>query len=193
MRIIAATNNHDKLKEFRQILSPFGYEVMSLKEAGIAADVEESGSTFLENAIIKAKTIMALSGQIALADDSGLEVLALDGEPGVYSARYAHGSDEDRMNKLLQRMYGIDDRRARFVCEVALCFTDGQIVSCRGECEGKITDQPKGVNGFGYDPIFYIDQFKGTFAELVAEEKNKISHRGVALQKLREKLSQQDK
>ena len=155
-------------------------------------DVEEDGSTFEENAIIKAKAISAKAGCLVLADDSGLEIDYLDKEPGVYSARYM-GEDTPytiKNNKLIERLDGVakEDRTARFVCVIAAAFPDGKVWTTRGTMEGYIGYEEKGENGFGYDPIFFLDEFGCSSAELSMEEKNKISHRGKALRAMREKL-----
>ncbi len=189
MKILAATNNEHKLREFSQILSPLGFEVVSIKSLGIDIDPEENGKTFEENALIKAKAFSEASGLPVISDDSGLEVIALDLAPGVYSARYAPGSDSDRVNKLLENMQNIKDRTARFVSAVVIVYPDGKTVTARGECYGTITEKPIGENGFGYDPVFFVEKFGKTFAQLTADEKNQISHRGVALEKLHKKLT----
>ena len=181
MKIILATNNANKLREFSEILSPMGMEVLSQKEAGADIEADETGSTFEENAYIKAKAVYDLLKMPVVADDSGLEVDALNGEPGVYSARYAEPGH--RCAKVLDKMKEVpDDRRtARFVC--CICYIDekGEPHTVRGECEGRIGYERRGENGFGYDPIFYVDG--RSFAELSADEKNAISHRGRALEK----------
>ena len=193
MKLLAATNNKNKLREFKEILTPLGFDIISMAESGIEADPEENGITFLENAMIKATEICRLANVPVLADDSGLEVDALDGAPGIYSARYAPGSDSDRVNKLLSDMEGKENRAARFVSAVVICYPDGKSISAIGTCEGVISDAPAGENGFGYDPIFYVQQYERTYAQLSADEKNAISHRGVALRKLREKLEGEEK
>ena len=191
-KIIFATGNEGKMKEIREILGDLDAEILSLKEAGIDVDVEEDGSTFEENAIIKAKAISAKAGCLVLADDSGLEIDYLDKEPGVYSARYM-GEDTPytiKNNKLIERLDGVakEDRTARFVCVIAAAFPDGKVWTTRGTMEGYIGYEEKGENGFGYDPIFFLDEFGCSSAELSMEEKNKISHRGKALRAMREKL-----
>lgn len=184
MKVLAATNNEHKLREFREILSPLGYEIVSPKELGITADPDETGETFEENAKIKAEAFAEVSKMAVLADDSGLETDFLNGGPGVYSARYAEGSDADRVNKLLEVMGNSENRGARFVSVIVMIFDDGRTVTARGECEGKIAMKPSGENGFGYDPVFYVESYGKTFSELTADEKNKISHRGRALEHL---------
>ncbi len=192
MRLIAATRNKGKLNEIAQILAPFPFDIISMAEAGITEDIEENGSTFEENALIKARKVMEISGEIVLADDSGLEVDYLNGAPGVYSARYAGegASDTDRNRKLLGALEGVaaDKRSARFVCAIAVVFPDGNYIVVRGTCEGMIALEPKGSSGFGYDPLFYIPSLGATIAQLDAVTKNSISHRGNAFRKLVEKL-----
>ena len=189
-KIVAATNNKNKLREFKEILSPLGYQIISLKDLGLDIEVEETGTTFEENSLIKAKAVLKATGMASLADDSGLMVDALGGEPGIYSARYCEGSDADRINYLLEKMKDIPDekRTARFVSAITLMFTDGDIVTAKGTCEGKIAKAPSGKNGFGYDPVFYVEKYGKTFAELSAEQKNLISHRGNALSELQKQL-----
>lgn len=191
-KIIFATGNQDKMREIREILADMDVEVVSMKEAGIHADIVEDGTTFEENAVIKAKTICKMTGEITLADDSGLEIDYLNKEPGIYSARYM-GEDTSYHIKnanLIQRLEGVPDekRTARFVCAVAAAFPDGTIKTVRGTMEGLIGYEEKGENGFGYDPIFYLPEYGCTSAELSMEEKNKISHRGKALQAIRSEL-----
>ena len=191
-KIIFATGNQDKMREIREILADMDVEVVSMKEAGIHADIVEDGSTFEENAVIKAKTICDLTGEIVLADDSGLEIDYLNKEPGVYSARYM-GENTDYHIKnanLIQRLDGVPDeqRTARFVCAIAAAFPDGRVETVRGTMEGRIGYEEKGANGFGYDPIFFLPEYGCTSAELSMEEKNKISHRGKALQAIKEEL-----
>lgn len=189
-KIVAATNNKNKLREFKEILSPLGYQIVSLKDLGIEIEVEETGKTFEENSMLKAKAILEATGMASLADDSGLEVDALGGEPGIYSARYCEGSDADRVAFLLDKMKDVPDgkRSARFVSAITLMFTDGDVVTARGTCKGKIAHEPAGKNGFGYDPIFFVESYGKTFAELSPEQKNMISHRGNALSELQRQL-----
>lgn len=186
MKFLIATNNAHKLEEIRRILAPYSIEAMSLKEAGITSNPEENGSTFEENARIKAVAAMKASGMPAVADDTGLMVDALNGAPGVYSARYAgeNATDRDRVNKLLYEMRDVPEgkRTARFVCVVCCAFPDGKIISVRGECEGSIAFEPQGTGGFGYDPIFIEKSTGRSFASLAGEEKNRLSHRGKALE-----------
>lgn len=186
-KILLATRNKAKVKEYSNLLHGIPYEIVSLEDIGITQDVEESGKTFDENATIKAKTYAKLSGLVAIADDSGLEVDALGGEPGVRSARYAgEGStDKERIDYLLKKMKGIpsEQRAARFRCVIAVATPAGEVKICEGKCDGVITFEPRGKNGFGYDPIFYLPKHKSTMAEISMEEKNKISHRGKAAAK----------
>ena len=194
MKAIVATNNKYKLQEIREILSDIGWGVFSLNDLGIHIDIEETGTTFEENALIKAREICKITGEISIADDSGLEVMALKGEPGVYSARYAgiDGEDKDSANnkKLLKNMENIpmDKRQSRFCSAIAIVFPDGREIITKGYINGKIGFEEKGNNGFGYDPLFVIDGLDKTMAELIFEEKNKISHRANALKKMKEKL-----
>lgn len=191
LTVIAATQNKHKLTELRAIMEKFGMEVISQGEAGFGdIDVVEDGETFEENSYKKANEIMKLSGKIAVADDSGLAVDFLNGAPGVYSARYAgeHKSDEDNNNKLLRELEGTENRSAKFVSVVTMVYPDGRVLSARGECPGKIIREPRGNGGFGYDPLFVPDGFEKTFAEITSEEKNTVSHRAKALEKLEEML-----
>ena len=205
-QIIFATGNAGKMKEIREILNGTGWNVLSLKDAGIDADIEENGTTFEENAKIKAEGIRnwclengipgcsGISAEeiIVLADDSGLEIDWLGGEPGIYSARYM-GEDTSYHIKnasLIERLNGVPDekRTARFVCAVAAAFPDGSVKTVRGTMEGRIGYEEKGENGFGYDPIFYLPEYGCTSAELSGKEKNKISHRGKALRAIKDEL-----
>ena len=191
-KIIFATGNEGKMREVRVILGDLGAEILSLKEAGIQAEAEENGTTFEENAVIKAKEIMEKTGALVLADDSGLEVDALNGEPGIYSARYmGHETSYHIKNKnLIERLEGKtgEERSARFVCAIAACFPDGRVLTTRGTMEGQIGYEEKGENGFGYDPIFYLPEYQCYSGELPLEEKNKLSHRGKALRLMKEQL-----
>ena len=193
MKIIAATKNKNKLREFGEILK--GFEIISQEEAGVDIDVEETGATFEENSYLKAKAIYDITGITTIADDSGLCVDALGGEPGVYSARYGGEGydDKGRVQLLLKNMKDVPDeeRTARFVCVITLVGDEG-VLTARGECEGRIDYEPKGENGFGYDPVFYVDRFEKTLAEVTPEEKNSISHRGKALKIFAEKLSEKE-
>lgn len=192
--IILASNNKDKVKEVKEILK--GYDIISMKEAGIDVDIEENGTTFEENALIKARAIMKLTGQITMADDSGLEIDYLNKAPGVYSARFmGHDTSYDIKNKaLIQKLEDIkgSDRSGRFVCAIAVCFPDGREIVKRGTMEGLIAEEIKGDNGFGYDPIVYLPEYGKTSGELAPEEKNKISHRGKALALIKEELDKSE-
>ena len=191
-KVIFATGNEGKMKEIREILGDLDIELLSLKDAGIHADIVEDGKTFEENAQIKAKAICDLTGEIVLADDSGLEIDHLNKEPGIYSARYM-GEDTSyhiKNAKLIERREGVPDeeRTARFVCAIAAAFPDGNIRTVREAMEGRIGYEERGENGFGYDPIFYLPEYGCTSAELSMEEKNKISHRGKALRAIKDVL-----
>ena len=193
-KLIIATKNQGKIKEIREMLNELPFEVVSMTEEGITGDIEENGSTFEENALIKAREVMSASGQIVMADDSGLEVDYLDGAPGIYSARYGGegASDEDRYKKILGQLENVpfEKRTARFVCAIAVAFPDKTELVVRGTCEGYITLKPAGSNGFGYDPLFYLPEFDRTMAQISSEEKNKISHRSKALNLILGKLKQ---
>lgn len=191
-RIIFATGNMGKIKEIRMIMADTGMEVLSMKEAGISVDIEEDGATYEENALIKARAVAAHTDDIVMADDSGLEIDYLNCEPGVYSARYL-GEDTSYTIKnanLIERLDGVPDekRTARFVCAIAAVLPDGRELTTRAAIEGRIGYEEKGSHGFGYDPIFYVPQFQKTTAELTEEEKNVVSHRGKALQLMKEEL-----
>lgn len=190
MKLVAATKNKGKIREFRSILGELGFEVVSMDEYNIDVDVDENGSTFLENAVIKATEIMKLCGEITIADDSGLEVDALDGAPGIYSARYSGEPCDDLRNnrKLLKVMEGVENRKANFTCAIAVAFPDGTVKTAEGKFYGEIDYEMKGTGGFGYDVLFYLPEYKMTSAEIPAEEKNKISHRYKALKKICEEL-----
>ena len=190
MKLVLASKNAHKLVEMKDILSQLGVEVVLESEAGVDVDVEETGATFEENAYLKAHAVMEASGLPAIADDSGLCVDALNGAPGVYSARYGGPGLDDagRYKLLLENMRGQLDRRCKFVSAICCCFPNGDRVEVRGECAGTLAYAPKGADGFGYDPIFFVPGLKKTFAELSPEEKNAISHRGNALKAFREKL-----
>jgi XTP/dITP diphosphohydrolase len=186
--IIIATKNKGKANEFSKMLEPYGYRVKTLLDIPNSIDVEEIGSTFEENAILKAEAISMQYNIITIADDSGLIVDALDGRPGVYSARYAgeDKNDQANMDKVLTEMENIPDtkRTARFYCALAVAIPESKTITVFGTCEGKILRQPEGTNGFGYDPIFWVPAKGQTLAQLPADEKNEISHRGMALKKL---------
>lgn len=192
--IIVATANKGKIKEIKQILKDLPFNVVSMADVGIDIDIEETGSSFEENALIKARAVSELTGEITMADDSGLEVDYLDGAPGIYSSRFAgeNATDEQRVQKLLNLLENVplENRTARFVCAAVMLFPDGEQITTRGTCEGYIGFEPKGNNGFGYDPVFYFNQTASTIAEMPDERKNEISHRAVALSKLVESLKQ---
>ena len=192
--MIFATGNMGKMKEIKAILGDIGEEILSMKEAGIDMDIVEDGNTFEENAIIKAKAVMERTGQLALADDSGLEIDALNKEPGIYSARYM-GEDtpyEIKNRNLIERMEGVKgkDRSARFVCVIAAAFPDGEIITTRGTIEGVIAEEPAGENGFGYDPIVYVPEYGMTTGQMDPDAKNAISHRGKALTAMKKILEE---
>ena len=186
MKIVFASGNRHKIEEFGTILKRYipNIEVVSMKEAGIFDDIIEDGSTFEENAMIKARAV-AKYGYIGVADDSGISVDALGGAPGIYSARYAgeHGNDKKNNQKLLEDMKDVDERGGAFVCAIACAFPsgDGRSDFCvRGECIGSVLCEERGEGGFGYDPLFFVEKYGKTYAELTSEEKNKISHRAIA-------------
>lgn len=191
-RIIFATGNEGKMKEIRLILADLGIEVLSLKEAGINPEIEENGKTFEENAVIKARAVMEEAGTLVLADDSGLEIDYLNGEPGVYSARYLGEDTSYRIKNqsLLDRLKGVQEekRTARFVCVIAAAFPDGRILTARGTIEGIIGYEERGEGGFGYDPIFWLPEYGCSTAELTMEKKNELSHRGKALRIMKKEL-----
>lgn len=192
MRIIFATGNEGKMREIRMIMGDLGMEILSMKEAGIRVDIEENGTTFEENALIKAKGIAALCKDLVLADDSGLEIDALNKEPGIYSARYMgeETSYHVKNANLIQRLEGVpaEKRTARFVCAIAAVLPDGTEITTKAAMEGIIGYEERGENGFGYDPIFWLPDCGKTTAELSAEEKNTRSHRGQALRLMKERL-----
>ena len=185
MKVILASKNQHKLTELSAILSQLGFEIALESEYGLDIDVEETGTTFEENSFLKADAVMKASGLPVLADDSGLMVDALDGAPGVYSARYGHkASDKERTAYLLENMKEVPEERrgAKFVCVITCLFPDGRKIVARGECPGVIARAPHGENGFGYDPVFYLPELGMTYAELPSKQKNAISHRARALQ-----------
>ena len=192
MRIVFATGNEGKMREIRDILAGMETEIVSMKEAGLSTDVEETGTTFEENAVIKAKAIAELTDDIVLADDSGLEVDYLNKEPGIYSARYlGEDTSYDIKNRaILDRLEGVpkEKRSARFVCAIAAVLPNKEVLVARETIEGYIGFEIAGCHGFGYDPIFYVDEFGCSTAELTEEEKNVISHRGKALRVMRNML-----
>ena len=190
MKAVLASHNQKKMAEMRAILSELGIEVLSQADVGVDMEPEETGTTFEENARIKAKAVMEATGLPAIADDSGLVVEALNGEPGVYSARYGgEGLDDTgRWQLLLKNMEGKEDRACKFVSVICCAFPDGSQLMARGECHGVVAQGPKGEGGFGYDPVFWLPDLGKSMAELAPEEKNKISHRGNALRVFKEEL-----
>ena len=194
MKLVLASDNKNKLREFRTLFENFGVELISKAESGFTEEVEETGETFAENARIKAEAVMRATGLAAIADDSGLCVDALGGAPGVHSARYTGNhadSDADRYNLLLRNLGGRDDRAARFVCSLCCAFPNGDVLEAEGYCYGRIAEECRGESGFGYDPIFICTE-EGcagkTFGEATAEEKDAVSHRGKSLRIFAEKL-----
>ena len=189
-KFVLATHNPGKLKEMSDILARFGVEVVSPGDLGITVDVEETGTTFAENAMLKAKAICAAAKLPAIADDSGLCVDALNGGPGVYSARYGGEGldDKGRYTLLLNNMRGQTTRAAHFTCSIACAFPNGDTLTAEGRCDGTIAFAPMGEGGFGYDPVFFVPEKAKTFGQLTAEEKSTISHRGKALKSFAEKL-----
>lgn len=191
-KIIFATGNEGKMKEIRLLLDDLGIEILSLKEAGIDLDIQEDGETFEENAVIKAKAVMNETGTLVLADDSGLEIDYLNGEPGVYSARYLGEDTSYRIKNqnLIDRLEGVPEekRTARFVCIIAAVFPDGKILTTKGTIEGIIGYEERGEGGFGYDPIFWLPEYGCSTAELSMEKKNELSHRGKALRAMKKEL-----
>lgn len=195
-RLIFATGNEHKMIEIREILGELPVEILSMKEAGIKVDIVENGNTFEENALIKAQEVCKIAGEMVLADDSGLEIDYLNGEPGIYSARYMGEDTSYRIKNqnLIDRLEGVPDekRTARFVCAIAAAFPDGRSFVVRGTIEGMIGYEERGENGFGYDPIFYLPERGLSTAELSSEEKNSISHRGNALRKMKELFEREE-
>lgn len=192
-KLIIASNNANKIREIKDILKKYDFDVRSLKEENIKIDIEENGSTFSENALIKARGIFDICKDCAvLADDSGLEVDFLNGEPGIYSARYSgeHGNDEENNLLLLEKLKGVpmEKRGARFVCSIALILSENNLIQAEGFIEGKILKELIGNDGFGYDPLFYVEKYKKTFGQFTMEEKAKVSHRGMALKIMESKL-----
>ncbi len=191
-KVVIATKNKGKVKEIKDILSELPVEVVSMQEEGIEIDIVEDGSSFEENALIKARTVKQYTSAIVIADDSGLEVDCLGGAPGIYSSRFAGegATDEKNITKLLAMLEGVGEpeRTARFVCAVAVVMTDNAHFIVRGECEGTIGFEPRGRHGFGYDPLFYIPEYGATMAQLGPEVKNTISHRVRALEKMKNRI-----
>ena len=189
--IVIATNNKHKVYEFRSMFNNPNIEFKTLKEIGYDKDIIEDGNSFIENALIKARTVSRDLNCIAISDDSGLEVRALNWAPGIYSARYAGGHDDLENNKLLiKNLKGVEDRFARYACAIAVVYPNGDEITEIAYCEGKIVDTPKGENGFGYDPYFYVDEYKKRLAEVSLEEKNRISHRAKAIRKIKERIDE---
>ena len=186
MKLVAATGNAHKLREMREILT--GFEILSQAESGFHGEVEEAGTTFLENALLKARAVCRATGLPALADDSGLCVDALGGAPGVYSARYSGGGDGENRALLLKNLSGESNRRAHFCCALALVFPDGREVTAEGRTYGEILHEERGTGGFGYDALFLSDDLHKSFAEASEAEKNSVSHRGRALAELKSRL-----
>ncbi|MDR1116870.1 MAG: RdgB/HAM1 family non-canonical purine NTP pyrophosphatase [Oscillospiraceae bacterium] len=191
-KAVIASNNRKKLEEMKYILGEKGFELLSLEDIGFSGEIEETGSTFEENALIKARRIAEFSGMPAISDDSGLVVDALGGEPGVYSARYGGDScksDRQRYELLLKNMAGVKNRSARFVsCIACVDPVSGRVITAEGSCEGEIAEAPSGDGGFGYDPVFIAASLGRTMAEISPEEKNKISHRARAIEEFAKKL-----
>lgn len=191
-KIIFATTNENKMKEIRMILADLPYEIVSLKDEELKADIEETGATFEENAVIKAKAVCEMTGILTLADDSGLEIDYINKEPGVYSARYMgeNTSYHIKNQSLIERLKDAEgeQRSARFVCVIAAAFPDGRVITTRGMIEGRIGYEERGENGFGYDPILYVPEYGMTTGEMEPEQKNKISHRGKALEQMKKEL-----
>lgn len=192
MKLILASNNKKKLRELGEILSDMDVELISQREAGCDFEVEETGTTFAENAYLKAKAVADATGLAAVADDSGLMVEALNGEPGVYSARYAPGgheaSDKEKYEYLLSKLVNVEHRAAKFVSSICCILPDGSIIRTEGECRGEILREPAGEGGFGYDPVFMPQGYDRSMAELGTEVKNRISHRANALREFKKKL-----
>ena len=195
MKLAIATNNQHKLQEIRAILGDSFEELLSLKDLGIDVDVEETGTTLEENALIKARAILSLSGIATLADDTGLMVDALNGAPGVYSARYAGEEHDDAKNRalLIKNLDGVKDRSAHFATVIALCYPDGKTLTATGRVNGEILLSERGTEGFGYDSLFFSTELGKTFAEATQAEKNSVSHRGRALRAMLELVKSQEK
>ena len=185
--LVLATTNKNKVKEFQEMVSDFPVEIRSIADFGTIPECIEDGETFDDNAYKKALHTAKILGLPAIADDSGLEVEALDGAPGVYSARYAgeNATDADNCDKLLQEMQGVSNRKAAFKCVLSIAVPSGPALTYEGSCEGTLLEEKRGTSGFGYDPLFYFEEFGKTFAECNSEEKNKVSHRGKALAEVR--------
>lgn len=194
MKIVAATTNKGKIREFQEILGELGYEVVSMRDAGIDVEVEETGSTFSENALIKARAVALLCDSPVIADDSGLCVDAMDGAPGIYSARFAgeDATDYDRNVKLLETLEGEENRKAQYVAAIAYISPDGKEITTEGTIEGEILTEEHGTGGFGYDPLFWCTEIKKCFGLATPDEKNAVSHRGRALKKLCDILKEEN-
>ncbi len=195
MKVVLASKNKHKLVEISKITEKFGMELVLQSELGVDIDVEETGTTFEENSFLKAEAVMKAAGLPALADDSGIAVDALNGEPGIYSARYGFDESLDdwgRLQLLLKNTEAVPDgqRQAQFVCVITMVTPEGQVIQARGEIHGELTREPRGENGFGYDPIFFYPPAGMTTAEMASEDKNKVSHRGNALNVFYEKLKE---
>ena len=194
MKIVAATTNKGKIREFQEILGELGYEVVSMHDEGIDVEVEETGSTFSENALIKARAVSLLCDYPVIADDSGLCVDAMDGAPGIYSARFAgeDATDYDRNVKLLETLEGEENRKAQYVAAIAYISPDGTEITTEGTIKGEILTEEHGTGGFGYDPLFWCTEIKKCFGEATPDEKNAVSHRGRALKKLCDILKEEN-
>ncbi len=194
MKIVAATTNKGKIREFQEILGELGFDVVSMHDEGIDVEVEETGSTFSENALIKARAVSLLCDAPVIADDSGLCVDAMDGAPGIYSARFAgeDATDYDRNVKLLKTLEGEENRKAQYVAAIAYISPDGKEITTEGIIEGEILTEEHGTGGFGYDPLFWCTEIKKCFGEATPDEKNAVSHRGRALKKLCEILKEEN-
>lgn len=189
--VVIATNNKNKVREFKSIFNSDKIEFKTLNEIGYDKEIIEDGASFEENAYIKASQVAKDLNVIAISDDSGLEVYALNMEPGIYSARYAGThDDEDNNQLLLKNLKGIENRKARYACAICICYPDGKSKTVIDYCYGRIIDDRRGTNGFGYDPYFYVDEFNATLAEVPLEKKNTISHRAKAIRKLKESLDE---
>ena len=187
MKLIVASGNKDKIREIKSIFT--NYEILSLKDINLDIDIEETGSTFEENAYIKAKAIYDMIGEMVLADDSGIEIEELNWKPGIYSARFAGNHDDEANNDLvLEKLKGKTNRTARYTCALCIFYKDGSHQIIKEHCYGKITHERMGTGGFGYDPLFYLEEIGKTFGQVSLEEKNKYSHRAKALRKLKEVL-----
>lgn len=194
MKLIIASNNEGKIKEYKEILEPLGYEVISQKEAGINLEIPETGTSYKENALLKAQGIYEITKTAVLSDDSGLSIDFLDGAPGLYSARFKSELPQKEKNQyILDEMKNANDRRASFVCSICFIFESGEKIEVQGICNGQITKEIRGEGGFGFDPIFIPDGYDKTFSELGHEEKNKISHRAKAIKELVKKLKKVEK